>query len=283
MYLTETGTSYDLGKVAVKRMRKPHYYMDSHWHPHFEITYLIDGKRRFFVKERAYSMSKGEMIFIAPQDIHRTMDAETSPYEKIELSFHSSWIAPHRHSIPPIDLLYTFIQQDRVLRFLPEEQQYVESILFRIMYEAKHQPVGFEQEIVMLVKQLLLFAARLALQPLEHHLSNGSMQANIAHMLRFINVHFREPLQLHDLASRFHFNANYLSSRFKQLTGFTYVEYLNSLRIKEAQRLLCHTGSDITEIALQTGFTNTTHFGRVFKSMNGMSPSAYRKLKKDLQ
>jgi AraC-like DNA-binding protein len=54
------------------------------------------------------------------------------------------------------------------------------------------------------------------------------------------------------------------------------VEYVNLVRLKEAQKLLSAGGLNVTEVAESVGFESLTHFGRVFKASTGMSPKQYR-------
>lgn len=60
----------------------------------------------------------------------------------------------------------------------------------------------------------------------------------------------------------------------------TVPEYLNTIRITEAKRLLEHSDMQIISIALAVGYNNVSHFNRKFKSLQEMSPLAYRKSKK---
>ncbi|MGN6713975.1 bifunctional transcriptional activator/DNA repair enzyme AdaA [Anaerocolumna jejuensis] len=64
---------------------------------------------------------------------------------------------------------------------------------------------------------------------------------------------------------------------FKEEYGITLSEYVGSLRLKEAKRLLSDTGEEIIDIAYSTGFGGVSSFYRFFKNKTGLSPAAYRK------
>ncbi len=64
---------------------------------------------------------------------------------------------------------------------------------------------------------------------------------------------------------------------FKEEYGVTLSEYVGSLRLKEAKRLLSETGEEIIDIAYSTGFGGVSSFYRFFKNETGLSPAAYRK------
>lgn len=80
------------------------------------------------------------------------------------------------------------------------------------------------------------------------------------------------------LANHFHISRSHLSRTFKKVTGLTIVEYLNSVRISQAQKLLRNTKKSISQISSDTGFNNISHFDRTFKKITGYSPSDFRKV-----
>ena len=72
--------------------------------------------------------------------------------------------------------------------------------------------------------------------------------------------------------SKFHF-----SRIFKKQMGLTCTEYLNKVRVKKAKNLLNNDQLSISEICFLTGYNDLTYFGKVFKTLEGISPSDYRK------
>lgn len=93
---------------------------------------------------------------------------------------------------------------------------------------------------------------------------------------QFIHDHFQKSIGLSDIAGSASLSPAYFSSLFHQETGETVVSHLQKVRIQAARQLLDDTQQTITEIALQTGFNNLTHFNRVFRKIAGCSPSEYR-------
>lgn len=59
-------------------------------------------------------------------------------------------------------------------------------------------------------------------------------------------------------------------------SGLTFKQYLNQIRIEEARRQLLHTDRSITEIAFLVGYNNVTHFNRIFKELQNISPKEFR-------
>lgn len=63
----------------------------------------------------------------------------------------------------------------------------------------------------------------------------------------------------------------------KQKHQLTFRQYLNKIKVHEAKRLLSETDRQVTDIAYRVGYKNVTHFNRIFKEMEGISPNQYRK------
>ena len=100
--------------------------------------------------------------------------------------------------------------------------------------------------------------------------------AKFRKMVKYINEHYREDLNLEDLAEMFDINASFASRLFSQHFNMGYTKYLSQLRMVRAQRLLRETDVSIEEISYAVGFKDQAYFCRVFKKYCGETPYAYR-------
>ena len=96
---------------------------------------------------------------------------------------------------------------------------------------------------------------------------------------RFIDEHSAEELSLRRIAEMVNINANYLSEKFKQVTGVNFVEYIARTRFKNACDLLRNPNLRISEAAFAAGFQSLSQFNRVFKRLSGESPTQFRAAK----
>lgn len=130
-----------------------------------------------------------------------------------------------------------------------------------------------------------LFTADETLGRIEAALARQSGLSNTAQRfvrraLAFIQAHFAEPISREEIAKHVAISSNYLTDCFRQVLGITPMTYLTRYRIQQAQRLLDTTDLSITDIALETGFSEISHFTRTFKREVGVSPHAYRRGKR---
>lgn len=92
----------------------------------------------------------------------------------------------------------------------------------------------------------------------------------------YINSNYTKDILLNDLAERFEFSPNYLSTAFKKETGKNFVGYITELRIKEACRLLAETDVRVVDVSYKVGYDDSQYFFRVFKKQTGKTPLQYR-------
>ena len=95
----------------------------------------------------------------------------------------------------------------------------------------------------------------------------------------FIHEHSDEDLSLTKVAKSVHISPNYLSEKFKEVTGVNFVDYIARHRIEKARKLLQDLNLRISEIAFAVGFQSLSQFNRVFRKLAGKSPTAYRAAK----
>lgn len=101
----------------------------------------------------------------------------------------------------------------------------------------------------------------------------------IERVIRHIDTLTIPDLTMADASAMVHLNASYFSKLFKQQTGSNFTDYMTSIRMKEATRLLEKTSLRISEIAERLGYVDLAYFSNTFKKAVKLTPSEYRKQK----
>lgn len=94
--------------------------------------------------------------------------------------------------------------------------------------------------------------------------------------IKIINEEYNKGLGLEDLANKLHLSKNYLCSLFKEETGFTFCQYLNTLKTNKAKKLLLEDKKTLEYISYECGFSSQPHFTMTFKKYTGMTPKEYK-------
>lgn len=102
----------------------------------------------------------------------------------------------------------------------------------------------------------------------------GSFILNSA--LKYIETHYAEKLTLTALADKIYVSQWYLSKLLNKYTDKSFSDLLNQTRINQAKKLLAEPSLKIHEISDMVGFGDVTHFSKIFKKFEGVSPNEYR-------
>lgn len=120
-----------------------------------------------------------------------------------------------------------------------------------------------------MIKQLSTCITSARAMPTEIH-------SAVEEIARYIHKHYREPLNIAELAAKYHFNHSYLTRIFKKEKGISPLRLINELRIHDAKSLLLDSPMSVREISEALGFSDQHYFSRIFKDFTGKTPKEYR-------
>lgn len=268
-----------------------------HVHETIELHFNLEGQRLMFVDRETYSLSPHSAIVVNHNLIHRT---STVP----------GFSPDHHNFILQLDRS----RFDQILRvaglrgfddfgerfngvatFNESEWQLILSVIseFKAMCEEDKMgtAVSMEDAHAFLYLQALELASIFA--KARRRLLHTELEANqkavpetvvktgvhqkVHEVALYLQTHIHESVSLEELAQRFFMSRSYLTRSFRNVTGFSVVEYMTYIRIQKAQQLLWESDRSITEIADLCGFGNITYFEKVFKEATGQTPVQYRK------
>ena len=261
--------------ISRKRMKN---YHSQHVHDFFEILYLYSGERCFFINDRIFKMTEGDLIIINPNVLHKATSDQSPDCEGILLYFQEDFLAPNH---PLQETLAHLFANETIAFNLPiNGRSLIEDLFLRMLQEGRLKNEGYQLALQGLLLQLLVLLGRkVKVSRSTSFVHPSPMHEKMSEIAQYINQNYSEPLSLTSLANRFFISPSYLSKVFKETTNFTFVEYINNVRVKEAKRLLLESRKKVVEIAAEVGFGSITHFGRVFKEITGNTPLYYRKFK----
>ena len=96
-------------------------------------------------------------------------------------------------------------------------------------------------------------------------------------VLQWLSAHYAEALRVADAAGVCSFSASHFMRWFRQMTGQSFIAFLNEYRLNAAAEALQTTDETVLTIASRCGFENLSYFNRAFKAHFGMTPREYRK------
>lgn len=247
------------------------YYMSNagdsavHWHSHFLLTLMREGKGRQVLNGNEYELERGKIILMSPLDFHyNKTDGPGITYYGVKFS----------------DAILSE-QMDEFVKFeyfpvvgkLDEDQFRTAEYLFEILLKEQACPEQKGSRVFAgnLIEQLILLAFRgeVRTEPVKKN------ARSVRNALMYIHEHFREKISVESVASLIHYSPNHFSLRFREVTGMTFQNYLRDVRLDFSKRLL-ETGMSVTEAGYESGFGSAAYFSRSFKKKHGCTPVRYR-------
>ncbi|MDQ0091534.1 AraC-like DNA-binding protein [Paenibacillus anaericanus] len=270
---------YEAALFHIDRERKRHSSMPSrHYHNGYEIFYLVSGDICYFIDDKAYQVVGGVLVIINMNVIHKLVNSSGDSFERITLEFKKEFLEGIFPDNQFIDVLSSFAKGLPLINLSGQDQGFIEKRFDKMIHEYSQKPPGYEFYLKMLLFELLLFIYRKMDSIPDPPLSEVNLvHKKIFEIVDYLNRHYDEQHTIQQISQKFYISPSYFCKTFKENTGFTFTEYLNNVRIKEACTLLTRGNVKVAAIAESVGFESLTHFGRIFKEITGMAPLKYRK------
>lgn len=263
------------GIYIEKRVRVPSFTMSyEHVHEYCEIFYLKSGSCIYSVNGNLYHLTAGDVFLVTPGDYHCTRYEGLVPCERVVVYCLPS-VLPEDYMLLHSDISEKLSRSGKVV-LVKKGQLQLENILER-MLEENNIPDEYSHELLKLqMMTLLLILKRNGIFVYEQLKHRDNISTDIEDALRYIAQNFSLPLTLDEVAEKINLTPTYLSKKFKKVTGVTFKEYVNFIRIRQACQMLLTTDDSITTIAINCGFNSSNYFKDCFRRINGISPRAYR-------
>ena len=263
------------------RFGEPAFYMrpeqqaaNPHFHYQYEFLLCTGGKAEFVVAGKNYTMTKGSALFISNLENHFIYSHDDA-FERYAFRFSSSAAEQMRNPV----LLSVFRQRPENFCHLyqcgEKELLSYQRLFLNMEKEFAAQRPCWSQVILSTFLILLsgIYRKSPNIFPASRH-PEGQML--IFRVQSYLESHLAEDLSLDAVSARFYVDKFHLSHQFTRFTGYSFKQYITSARLSKAKDLLLHSGEEIRQIAEQVGYHSATHFIRMFKEAEGVSPLQYR-------
>jgi AraC-like DNA-binding protein len=235
-----------------------------HLHPSLELCFVLEGKAICSVNGQEYVAQKGDVIMIFPYQLHEFPLDRNQNGRFALLNIPANIYAPYRSfiakHIPVTPLIGGVAAQEEI------------KALLEIIIAA--QNTGIPQQMASSFTVGLLGAL---LQSVEMSYRSTKQENLLLSVLEYCNQHYKEKITLGFLAKTFYMNQSSLSRMFNNLLGISFNDFLQLVRLEEAEELLRTTGKSVSEIAFEVGFSNVRSFHRACEKHRGVSPTVLRR------
>jgi AraC-like DNA-binding protein len=252
---------------------------------HLEVVIFESGELGYEVEGRTCTVHKNDIIVVGDRIRHRCLPLGTAQREarSVVLSFlpdlvySGSPVGDDVHYLMPFTLLNSSFPN-----VIPASTGLAREI-FNFIERIRSELPGASDRSRLAIKTYL----KMILLALVNHYSElgatretvDRQQSNVRRLVPLIEhlrQHYDQPIRVDDAARLCGMSSCCFMHLFKEVTGQSFVAYLNRFRVARAQSLLTSSDKAISEITFETGFCNQSYFGVIFRRITGMTPLKYR-------
>ena len=250
-----------------------------HSHKNFELNYITSGTGRRIVGDNISGFKKGDLVLLGPNLPHcwEVLDSEKGVNPScITTYFSEGIITSDFFKMPELEKVVDLLKQSNTgIRFKVNNGSKIKEIL-----EEMTECRGLEYYIGLLkIFNILIKAEE------REKLSNPMNQSpifsknleKINKVYEYVFQNIQEGIKLEEASAVLNMAPSSFCRFFKKKTNVTFMEYVKSVRIGIAAKLLAETDKQITQICFESGYNNLANFNHYFKRSLGQTPSDYRK------
>ena len=234
-------------------------------HSNIEILLLLDGETRVWVENKGvFTAHAGDAIVIFPNQQYRY---ETQKKEKYMLL-----TADIKRLTEYLGVLSSYFPVSNVVKGASEDSE-VLSLAKSIVKAYADEKNGYRDTVIK--GYVTAFVGRiLSMTELKKNELESLDTAGV--IAGFCNLRYKEKLSLEVLERELHISKFYISHVINERLGVSFNDYVNSIRINEACRLMLESNKSLKEISREVGFGTVRTFDRVFKRQKGETAREYR-------
>jgi AraC-like DNA-binding protein/quercetin dioxygenase-like cupin family protein len=244
----------------------PDYAIHRATFPFYSIEYVAHGRGRLKLGRRAHPLQPGRLFSYGPGVAHDITGQQDDPLVKYFVDFAGS-------SAPEL-LRTAHLAPGAIGQVFPPNTL---CPLFDELIQTGLQSGRGGAECCAKLLECLLLKIGTAKAPLAG--AETPAFTTYRQCRRHIEQHFLRLRTLEQIAGECHANNSYLCRLFRRYDQQTPYQYLLRLKMNHAAERLQHPGVLVKQVAEETGFADPLHFSRVFRSVLGLSPGAFRQVR----
>ncbi len=255
--------------------------VEYHYHNYIELLYILDGEHKAWVDGTLYTVSEGDIILINSSYVHGFEYYEGS---YLCLRFDPEVIYNSHKNAVGMKYILPFIlngsKHNAIFRKNNLENSNVPELLFRIHKEYNEKHFGYEYASQIMINEIYLWFLRYwnnrkINMDFENEVTSGTAKW-LNKVFTYVAENYSLSITTLEVANLCNMSYSYFSRSFKKIMHKSFSEYLNYVRITEAEKLLLTTDMNITEIAVSVGFSTSSYFIQQFKNFKSSSPKQYK-------
>ena len=234
-------------------------------HSNIEILLIFEGETRVWVENNLFlTAQEGDAVIIFPNQQYR--------YETVKKEKYMLLVADIKRLTEYISLFSSFSPVNNVIKGAARDAELVS--LAKSISKTYSEDKGDYRDTVLKGYVTAFVGRLLSMAELKKNELKSNDTAGL--IAEFCNLRYRERLSLEMLERELHISKFYISHVINERLGVSFSDYVNSIRVNEASRLMLETDKTLKEISAEVGFGTVRSFDRVFKKHKNETAREYR-------
>ena len=254
----------------------------THSHEYLELTYILRGTAEHDLDGQITALEAGDYFIVDYGSRHSYRNTDGCGFDNLDCLFLPELLDPVLKGTGSLRevlehyLLHFNMQalvQNPAHMVFHDDTGRISELLYLMESEDKRREPGYTEMVRCYLIEILL----LTMRQLENARIAATGQDISAYLTAYVAEHYMEDFTLQDLATQLHYSLPYISKRFKEDTGVSFVSYLQNYRVMQGCRLLSSSRRTLTEIAEMVGYHDVKFFSSLVKRTTGLSPADFRR------
>lgn len=244
-------------------------YRTPHFHPEWELVWILDHPLMVSGAGGSFRAEKGDLLLFQPNEPHELHKVEEN------CTFLCLQVTQELLRLDE-DLVVDTIALNH---YLGSQAQQIRNVLLEVA-EAYLNRNGYNA-LFCIGQVCLMFHTILSSIPVraitrEERISQEKRNKRLTSLIKFVDENYMHKIRLSDFAESEGFSMSYLSHFIKSTLNQSFQEYVNSVRINCACKLIAGGEEKLTAVCLESGFSDYRYFSSAFKKQFGMTPEQYK-------
>lgn len=239
--------------------------------PNHELIFITGGSGDITLAQKKYPVKKGMLFYICPDVLHSIETSREEPIYFFSVHFSYAYVSFEDGKWAVEDEMKTLPIEpvQELMDYYP-----IEEIFKKLVDTWNAKLPGYEFFSKTFLQQLFIALY----QNKRRQNRNYSSSLKVERVIAYMHQHIQQRVTLPELSAVMQISPFYLSRTFKTITGYSIIEYFNRIKIDKAKELIIEGDKKVKEVAQILGFSDEFYFSRMFKKVEGVSPSEfYRK------
>lgn len=258
----------DYGVLAESHMARPAAANTAHKHNHPSILYVASGQGLLEFDNKKFPVNADSVITLEKEKNHKLSDKPRKAMTVFSLYFDTAVSGLNKYII---DYLFASTEPFALPLYYSEN---IKRYLRQMLYEQNTKPPGYKLSIKQNLSLAILQIYRAKLQQAKQKTSSSPPKSGerIKAVIDFISQNSHEQYSLSDAARLAKVSQRQFTNLCRNLTGSSFIKFLNSIRCAKASELIKHTDKSVAAIAFEVGYEDLSTFYRAFKKIYKSSP-----------